>query len=250
VTIEDVLDKLKFFDDNKDFDFEPVSHTYTYKGDRFISATQLISRFHKEFDTDYWAERKAKDTGVSIEEKKSEWQSINDRANFLGTSTHDWIENYFNKIWQPLPIDKEVIDRINKFNIIYADRLHKLTPVKFEQRIFSEKWKIAGMFDALFFHNGKFYILDWKTNKKFTTDKSDYGMSEKLLYPFGEYYKNHQTEYSIQLSLYKLILKQYGIIVEDCLLCYIGPNEPAKLYKTIDFSDILEKYLDENLLNN
>jgi membrane-associated protease RseP (regulator of RpoE activity) len=39
------------------------------------------------------------------------------------------------------------INRINKFNVIYAKHLHKLEPLKFEVRVFSKKWKIAGMID-------------------------------------------------------------------------------------------------------
>jgi len=234
-----VLDKLKIYDDIG-FKFDPIKHKYTYEGNHFISVTQFISRFHKKFDSDFWSKKKAEERGVDQQEVLNEWQALNDRANFIGSSTHNWIENYFNRIYQELPSDIDVIDRINKFNKIYGTHLHKLTPIKFEQRIFSKNWKIAGMIDSLFLYKDKLVMVDYKTNKNFTIENS-YG--EKLLEPFQEYDKCHLTEYSIQLSLYKLILKEIELDVKVCYLLYIGPDEEAKIYKSFDFSDMLNDYL-------
>lgn len=238
-----ILEKLEDFND-PEFKFDPVKHKYTYDGNHFISVTQFISRFHKKFDSDFWAEKKAEERGVDKEEILLEWKELNDRANFVGTSTHNWIENYFNKVHQELPTDKDVIDRINKFNFIYADHLHKLTPLKFEQRVFSKKWKIAGMIDSLFIYKDSLIILDWKTNKNFTTTNT----FEKLLEPFEEYDKSHLNEYSIQLSLYALILKEIGLDVKMCYLVHIGPQGDAKIHRCHNFVDKLEEYLTHNCM--
>lgn len=242
--MEDVLKKLEKFDD-LNFKFNPEKHKYTLDGEHFISVTQFISKFHKPFETDYWSKIKAEQAGISQDEMLLEWKALNDRANVIGTATHNWIENYYNKIYQEIPIDIDVVDRINKFNLAFIKWLHKLTPIKFEQRIFSRKWKIAGMMDSLFEYNGNIFISDWKTNKKFTHDEHVDGNFEKLLYPFDNYWKNHLNEYSIQVSLYKLILREIGIDIKACYLLHIGPNEEAQMYKAHDFSDILEKYLAE-----
>ena len=182
---EKILDKLKVFED-PNFKFDPVYHKYTYNGERFISVTQLLSKFHAPFEKEYWSNVKAEEAGVPQEFILNEWQKLNDYANELGTATHNWIENYFNQIWQPLPSNMDITERINKFNIIFAEKLHKLTPIKFEQRVFSKKWRIAGMIDSLFMYEDNLVILDWKTNKKFTTDDSQWGKSEKLLFPFAD----------------------------------------------------------------
>lgn len=237
-----VLEKLKVFEDTQ-FKFDPIKHKYTYEGDHFISVTQFISKFHKKFDTDFWSKKKAEERGVDQKEILNEWQSLNDRANFIGTSTHNWIENYFNRIYQELPNDIDVIDRINKFNTIFSTHLHKLTPLKFEQRIFSKKWKIAGMIDSIFLYKDKLIILDWKTNKKYETE-NNYG--EKLLEPFNDYDKCHLSEYSIQLSLYSLILKEIGLDVKACYTVYIGPDR-VNVYKCYDFTQVLETYLESQL---
>ena len=238
-----IFDKLKSYED-PEFKFDPFNHKYTYDGDHFISVTQFISRFHKKFDSDFWSKKKAEEKGVDQKEVLNEWKSLNDRANFIGTSTHNWIENYFNRIFQDIPSDLDVVDRINKFNKIYATHLHKLTPIKFEQRIFSKKWKIAGMIDSLFLYKDKLVILDWKTNKNFTTLN---GYGEKLLDPFIEFYRCHLTEYSIQLSLYSLILKEIGLDVKVAYLVYIGPNEEAQVHRCHDFTNIIEEYLENNM---
>jgi len=236
---EFVLSKLEAFNDPK-FIFDPRWHKYTYDGKQFESVTKFIQRFHKPFDQDFWSKKKAEETGVDQSEILEQWKQLNERANFVGTSTHNWIENYFNRIHQDIPVDLDVVDRINKFNLIYAEHLHKLEPLKFEQRIFSKKWKIAGMVDSLFLYKDKLVMVDYKTNKNFTIE-NPYG--EKLLEPFQEYNKCHLTEYSIQLSLYKLILKEIELDVKVCYLLYIGPDFEAKIYKAFDFSDTLNDYL-------
>jgi len=233
------LDKLKYFED-PNFIFDPKYHKYTYGGKQFESVTKFIQRFHKPFDQDFWSKKKAEETGVEQSEILEQWKKVNERANFIGTSTHNWIENYFNRVHQDIPVDLDVVDRINKFNLIYAEYLYKLIPLKFEQRIFSKKWKIAGMVDSLFLYKDKLIMIDYKTNKNFTTENS-YG--EKLLEPFQDYDKCHLNEYSIQLSLYKLILKEIELDVKACYLLYIGPDFQAKIYKSFDFSEILNDYL-------
>lgn len=244
-----ILKKFECFNDDE-FKFDPKYHKYTYYGDKFISVTTFIQQFHKPFETELWSKKKAEQAGVPQEWILKEWKQKNDYANDVGTQTHDWIENYFNEIWKTLPTNEDVIHRINKFNKIYAKKLHKLEPLKFEVRVFSKKWKIAGMIDALFLYNGKIYILDYKTNKDFTTDSHPKGKYEKLLEPFADYWKNHLNEYSIQLSMYALILREWGFDVAGGYLVHIGPgDEEAELIKCVDMTGILEEYLNRTLIS-
>jgi len=133
--------------------------------------------------------------------------------------------------------------------VIFAKHLHKLEPLKFEVRVFSKKWKIAGMIDSLFIHRGKIFILDWKTNKNFTTDEN-LKYKEKLLAPFEDFYKSHLSEYSIQLSFYALILEEWGFDVGGAYLVHIGPGEePAEMYKVIDMRPYIKRFLDGDINN-
>ena len=245
--IELLRNQLDCFEDIK-FEFDPVAHRYTYEGEPFISVTRFIQQFHKPFEQDYWSKKKAEQAGVPQDWILAEWKKLNDYANEVGTDTHQWIEDYFNQIWKPLPSNLDVIHRINKFNKIYAKQLFKLEPLKFEVRVFSPKWKIAGMIDSLFVYRGKIYILDWKTNKDFTDDNHQKGTYEKLLAPFQDYYKNHLNEYSIQLSMYALILEEWGFQVGGAYIVHIGPgDEEAELYKVVDMRDNLKLFLNGSI---
>lgn len=245
--IELLRNQLDCFEDIK-FEFDPVAHRYTYEGEPFVSVTRFIQQFHKPFEQDYWSKKKAEQAGVPQDWILAEWKKLNDYANEVGTDTHQWIEDYFNQIWKPLPSNLDVIHRINKFNKIYAKQLHKLEPLKFEVRVFSPKWKIAGMIDSLFVYRGKIYILDWKTNKDFTDDNHQKGTYEKLLAPFQDYYKNHLNEYSIQLSMYALILEEWGFQVGGAYIVHIGPgDEEAELYKVVDMRENLKLFLNGSI---
>jgi len=230
------------------FEFDPKLHRYTYEGEPFISVTRFIQQFHKPFEQDYWSKKKAEEAGVPQDWILAEWKKLNDYANEVGTDTHQWIEDYFNQIWKPLPLNPDVLHRINKFNHIYAKHLYKLEPLKFEVRVFSKKWKIAGMIDSLFVYRGKIYILDWKTNKDFTDDSHKKGTYEKLLAPFQDYYKNHLNEYSIQLSMYALILEEWGFQIGGAYIVHIGPgDEDAQLYKVVDMRENLKLFLNGSI---
>jgi len=239
-TKDDILKKLLIYDNDPNFHFDETSHVYTYGNDTFISVTTFLNRFHTPFDNYFWSMRNAQRDGITQEEVLKDWKDKADIACDLGTEVHLWIENYFNGVLQELPTDLNIIDRINKFNVIYAQHLHKLEIIKCEQMIYSKKWRIAGMIDSLFIYGGNIIMIDHKTNRKMTTD--DDTTYNRLLYPFNKYWENSLNKYSIQQSLYSLILEDLGINVKAMYLLYIGPDEPAKIYKCVDMRPELKKY--------
>ena len=141
--VNELRKKFKCFED-PNFKFEPKWHKYTYNGKQYTSVTKFISSFHKEFDQEYWSKRKSEELDIDQEVLLKQWKDKNDYANLVGHTTHDWIESYFNKSYKELPTNLDIIDRINKFNKIYASHLFKLEPVQFELRVFSKKYPIAG----------------------------------------------------------------------------------------------------------
>ena len=97
----------------------------------------------------------------------------------------------------------------------------------------------------MFIYNGKIFILDWKTNKKFTHDNHTDGKWQKLLWPFDKFHKNHLNEYSIQLSMYAAILEEWGFEVGGAYIVYIGPGEePAKVLKCVDMREYINEYFE------
>jgi ATP-dependent exoDNAse (exonuclease V) beta subunit len=93
-------------------------------------------------------------------------------------------------------------------------------------------------------YNGKLFIIDYKTNGDFRHDEHPKGRYNKLLEPFDDLYENHLNEYSIQVALYALILKEWGFDIRGGYLLHLGPETDAVLYKCQNLVDKLETYLE------
>jgi ATP-dependent exoDNAse (exonuclease V) beta subunit len=236
------------------FVFDEESHTYSYLNpttkrpvQSFQSVTGFLSQFKKEFDSDKIAGIVAKKRAISKKQVLHEWKEISDTALHLGTRVHKWIEDYYNGLNPEMPEDPILLDRVLKFKQIHDEKLKAFTPVYQEFRVFSRKWGIAGTLDALKKLNNKYYVGDWKSNKKFTTDADSEGRKQKLLYPFNDMWDNSLNGYSIQLSLYRLILQEEaGFETAGGFLVWIGPEEKPKMYKIVDLRDRLYEFLQKN----
>lgn len=250
-------DALTIFDDPS-FKFDEASHKYTYCDknsgkiiQRFRSVTNFIDQFKEPFDSDYWAKKKAKERGITKKAILLEWKEKRDSSAQMGTTIHKWIEDFYSNLKKSpkMPKDEVLIERIEKFKDLHDKRLHKLKPIFQEKRVFSRKWGIAGTLDGLFEFNGIPRIGDWKTNKEFLTDDDFKGRFKKLLYPFEDLYDNSLNVYSIQVSLYRLIIEEEtGIDLGDGFIGWIGPNK-VKLYKVLDLRDRLLYFLNKNNLS-
>jgi ATP-dependent exoDNAse (exonuclease V) beta subunit len=262
-----MIDKLDYFKD-PNFKFDPVAHSYTYINPEtgkpvqiFESVSGFISQFKEPFDSFRIAGYVAKSRQTTREIILEEWAATAKEGTDLGTFVHEWIEDYYNGK-EPFEPELEFVgalgdhdpmgtweerkyDRIQKFKQIYEDRLHKLEAKHQELRIFSRKWGIAGTLDVLFWLDPYFYIGDWKTNKKFTDDNHPDGRRKKMLFPFEDLWDNNLNGYSIQISMYRLMLEEVGFETAGGFLVWIGPDAP-KLYKTLDLRDRLREFLDKN----
>lgn len=248
----DIEQKLKVFED-KNFTFDEDKHIYRYNNIKYDSVTTFLKNFKTPFDKEYWSKRKADERGVDVSVILNEWKSKADVATSLGTDVHKFIEDFWSGKNPSIPEDPNLLDRIEKFMDIYNRKLHVLLPLKSELRVFSKKWRLAGTIDQpfLFWESvlEKPYLLigDWKTNGEFKHDNHPKGRYKKLLRPFSHLYENHHNEYSIQISSYRLILEEEANIeTQDGFLCHIGPDGPAKIYKTKDLREPLKAFLDHN----
>jgi len=206
-----------------------------------------LGQFKKPFDSEMIAGIVAKKRGVSKKIILAEWKEISDIALKLGTNVHKWIEDYYNGENPELPTAENEYERVQMFLTLYEDKLHKFKPLHQEFRVFSRKWGLAGTLDALFQLNDGIYVGDWKTNKKFTTDLQPEGRKQKLLYPFNDMWDNSLNGYSIQLSMYRLMLQEEsGYETNGGFLVWIGPNGKPELHKIVDLRDRLYNFLQKN----
>jgi len=244
--------KLKCFDDIK-FSFDEESHTYKYDGRKFDSVTTFLKTFKTPFNRDYWSKKKAQERGVDVSVILNEWAVKSSRSLVIGTAVHKYIEDFWGQKEPTIPEDPDVFDRVKKFLELYDRKLNVFYPLKPELKVFSKRWRISGTIDQpLLYWDEKMdlpYLIigDWKTNGEFKDDNHPKGRYKKLLRPFNHLYENHHNEYSIQISLYRLILEEEANIrTQSGFLCHIGPDEPPKLYPAKDLREPLRAYLENN----
>ena len=251
---KDLVKKLSVFKD-PEFIFREDELSYHYNGIKYDSVTSYIKKFKTEFDKKYWSERKAKEQGVDVSVILNDWQGKADEANELGTNVHKWIEDFWSGNARELTSedDPRLVDRINKFLDLYERKFKNLVPLPSELKIFSKKWRLAGTIDQPFLmwdekqQKVLFLIGDWKTNKEFRYDEHPKGRYQRLLHPFSHFWANHLNEYSIQVSLYRLILEEeIGLETHGGFLCHIGPDGPAKIHPIKDVRQPLKVYLQHN----
>lgn len=247
-------DKLSYFVD-PNFSFDEDLHLYSYKdpvtgkNQIFQSVTGFIGKFKKEFNSSFWSRKKAIERGVDPSVILAEWKKKGDVAASLGTNVHKWIEDYYNGLDPEVPTDPELLSRVEKFKDIHTEKLSKMTPIRQEFRVFSRKWGLAGTTDAIFKMGDHYYLGDWKTNREFSTDSSGKKFN-KMLPPFSDLWENQLNTYSIQLSMYQLILEvESGFKTNGAFLVWIGPDSKPMMYKTVDLRDRLYDYLQKQRKN-
>ena len=184
---------------------------------------------------------------------ENEWTEKATTATELGTRVHKWIEDFWTGLDPQLPEDPIDLARVQKFLDLYEARFKKLIPLKSELKVFSKKWKLAGTVDQPFLMWDEkkqeilFLIGDWKTNKELKDDSHPKGRYKKLLHPFNDLYENSHNEYSIQISLYRLIIEEeLGIETHGGFLVHIGPDAQAKIYPIKDLRERLKVYCQHN----
>lgn len=244
-TVESIKEKLKVYND-KDFKFDPEQHVYTYNGNVMRGTTGFLHNFVKPFDSDYWSKKKAEQAGITQEEMLAQWDAKRDRSCDLGHMVHDYIEHFYENNSTKLTEDEEANLRIAKFHTIYENKLKNLISVGSEIKVFSKKWNLAGTIDKIYLYENSIILGDWKTNKEIKTDKSF--CFNKLLTPFNKYKDNELNKYSLQLSIYALLLEEAGIYVDYCFICHIPEKGDSEIYKLKDFRAELRAYFTHQFL--
>lgn len=195
--------------------FNSRFHTYRYGGKRLQAVTKVCGRFKKPFERDYWAQRKADERGVNVADILAEWEVSGAAGREKGKRVHDYIRQVLSPeqavkddpflALNEWPIEAEI------FRQLWRQRLSTYAePLWCEWVVGDAALGIAGTIDAVFRHRDtkEHHIFDWKTNRKFTTGNPWKSRSKKLLPPFDDLEECDLNFYSLQVSLYKLILRR------------------------------------------
>lgn len=225
--------------------FDEASHTYTAHGRELISVTTLVSSLFKEFDADYWSERKAPQLGITPEELRARWAAKGKRSRDLGTAMHARIEQYY------LGNDQgDDGDGYNLFRRFAASVI--LHPYRTEWRIFDEDYGVAGTLDFLEQDSeGVFNIYDWKRATSLVRDGQlvrENHFGETGLGPAAGIPDTAYWHYALQLGIYRHILStKYGIEVENMKLGVFHPSYDRPYVISLPYlkkqvEDILENH--------
>jgi ATP-dependent exoDNAse (exonuclease V) beta subunit len=246
------LDKFKHIQ------FTPETHTYLIDGALAESVTSVLKKYLKPFERDYWANIKANQAGVSIEDILSKWEYNAKFAQIKGTLVHEFIEYRltnrdfvypeelilkefgFDPIQTPF---NQIVEVVEKFLV---DIENKMYPVASELIIGDTEYLIGGTIDQLFYNkkSASLEIWDWKTNKEIKLESRYFHLAPLQHVPDTELH-----HYSLQLALYKRILESNtGLTLGNSYIVWFNENSPKyHIYKTHDYADEAEVILDEML---
>lgn len=237
---------------DKRLTYNDEEHKYYIDGNAVeLSVSQFVHTLFKPFEqniviNNILKSKKMNDPnyeyfGMNATQIKQSWV---DRAE-LGVKLHYDIESFYND---------ENYDNVSiefQYFINFFRDFSYLQVYRSEWKIFCEKVDIAGTIDMLFKDlSGNFIIFDWKRSKEIKKPDPNNRFNEFSLNPFlSDMIQCNFNEYSIQLNMYKYILKEeYGIIVKDMYLCVLHPiNSNYVLHRVSDMSEKINLIMNERI---
>tara|TARA_R100000781_G_scaffold113592_1_gene82429 strand:+ start:734 stop:1447 length:714 start_codon:yes stop_codon:yes gene_type:complete len=210
--------------------FNEKYHSYTniFTGQRYVSATTLIHKFTKPFDTEKHAKRVAEREGTTPEEIKELWKEENKKACDYGNHVHQVMEDWLNG--EDVDI-KDMVSYVEPFEKLVDDFDKSLiTP---EKRLWNHEHKVAGTTDVYQDHKRFFNLYDFKTNKRFNFNNV---FGEYMLGDFSHLSNCQYNTYSLQLSMYAYMEQCLtGKHVGELGLYYYDRNESTWEYFPVSY---------------
>ncbi len=219
--LEEIKFKLK--NKQKEIAFYEDTHEYFYKGKKLPSVSSYIEKYSNPFDPDgSILKRIAKRNKISPEQQKEKWEKIAEEACDKGTRIH--LEH------------EEMLQGIKEPNELITDLKNRgLELIDTEIILFNEN--LAGQCDVLMYDQprDKIILVDFKTNKKPITPENKY--MKFMKHPYGILPDTSYGHYTLQLSIYRNLLINWGIPVEECMIIHLLDEG----YEIIDIEPISVK---------
>lgn len=263
---------LKAFED---LEFYEEGHKYLLHGQEItLSVSGVGHRFIREpFNEKLQATRYAQKHGKTAEYWIKQWKCNSFRATTLGTKTHAYGESLgYLRAGHPELICPMIRPQYNEtYNYLAPIHPKEEALLKFmdnlpgsyhlvlnETKVYSGKNPdasknlkelICGTFDMLYYYDGDgnpskagFMILDYKTNASLYSDYNR-KFGKTLLPPFSNMVEEDLSLYTIQLSLYALMLEDIGISIIDRKIVWLTNEGTYEVISVADVSSKLRKVL-------
>jgi hypothetical protein len=234
--------------------FNEEEHRYFLDGKELTSVTAKIKEFQTPFDRDRIAQRTAEKQGRTVAEILAEWEAKGEKGRKLGKIVHAHIEETLsrngNKQAGQLALDPFLSLNLKLPEIEAFDNLWRQTvptvswcQEHVEWIIGDAELGIAGTVDTVLFSHQtkKYHIWDWKTGKFDLNNKW-----QNLLEPFDYLDASKFNIYSLQVSLYRLIIERNtGLELGDSYLVHLShPTMGYEVHRAIDLRERLLAWLE------
>lgn len=225
--------------------FDPDAHRYFINGQELMGATRKLKALQKPFDRQGNATRVANREGRTVAEVLAEWDAKAERSMALGRAVHTHIENTLKGSPPPstdpfLSLNTQ-LPEIDIFNNFWQSLAPKVKIEQVEWIIGDQILGLAGTVDSLFYspETGKYHIWDWKTGSFDTFNKW-----ENLLTPFAHLDACKLHIYSLQVSLYRLIIEaNTNLEMGDSYIVHLSPAYGHQVHKAVDLRKELANWL-------
>jgi ATP-dependent exoDNAse (exonuclease V) beta subunit len=229
--------------------FNADEHSYTLGDKKLRPVTHYLKGFQKPFDRDGIAQRTATKQSHSVAQVLAEWDATGERARTLGLAVHSYIEQtlHGNGTGQ-LTLDPFLSLNTKLPEILAFDNFWQQLAPKVCYSKENIEWVIgdadlglAGTVDAVLFNSktGKHHIWDWKTGRFDLENKF-----ENLLEPFDYLSASKFNIYSLQVSLYRLIIERNtDLEFGDSYIVHLSSDGTA-VYRAIDLRERLLDWME------
>lgn len=208
-------------------DYDDSTHTYSFRGRRYLSATQVIDQFKNHFQSREQAVEYAKKAGRTPEYWIEQWEEKRDIALSRGHRIHNLREMIVRN--QSMSVALGQPFRVQNVHLYYNESLSQLPDGIYpEQMVWHHDWRIAGRIDKLIIQtiDGIRYshVQDYKTNRFIRMRGFPLidGSRQMMQAPLDQVEDCDMAHYQLQLSEYQFMLKSHGFTPGRCWLTHFG----------------------------
>lgn len=226
--------------------FDDHSHTYWIDKTKLISTTTVIKKVTPPFPKDLASKKSAARDNMTQAQVLAKWELSGKIAIDKGNKIHAYSEDLVLGIIDPVKrlIEKRLLeyDAVDKVWDMMRANLNAKVVGK-EITIGDNDFGVGGRIDLLLEIDGdsgrELCIFDWKTGKFNVTNKYS-----KMLKPFHKYDDCHLIRYSLQQSIYRLILeRRTGVKVSNSYLINLKDDGSYQPYRAVDLRKEVEEWL-------
>ena len=228
----------------EDLEFYEEGHIYLLHGESLCSVSGIGHRFIREpFDEVAQSIRYAERNGMTAEYWLQQWKQNAFRATTLGTKTHEFGESLgYLKAGHPELIRPSIRAQ-------YMEQYGYLAPIHPKEEAICQFMNDLPSSMHLYYYDGDgnpdkagFVVLDYKTNACLYSEYNQ-RVRRTLLPPFDNYIEQDLSLYTIQLSLYALMLEDIGLPVIARRIVWLTNEGKYQMIPVPDVSEHLRAVL-------